>query len=166
MPNALAPWRSQNWKRREKYDPSAPAPSRLQMRMEAKQQEDVAKASSPSTLAKPSAAATSTPVAEETDPETALPAEESAAAAAGAPKKSLAERAREKKADKKVNVGSGSSSTSEAPKDGIMIGIMDLKILKSMTVSLASYNVFTPKLGHSVWRKHAGNARGIVCVRF
>jgi hypothetical protein len=59
-------------------------------------------------------------------------------------KKSLAQRAREKKA-------------AAAPaKDGIVIGIMDLKIVKGMTVSLATYNVFTPKLGHSVWRKHSG----------
>jgi len=138
MPNALAPWRSQNWRRRG-FDASVPVPTRAEMRKEAKHEVE-----EPTPLAAeepPAPAETSNPMSDGSDPE----ADESDASASRS-KKSLAQRARDKKA-----------AVSVPAKDGIVIGIMDLKIVKGMTVSLASYNVFTPKLGHSVWRKHSGN---------
>ena len=136
VPNALAPWRSQNWKRRG-FDASVPVPTRAEMRKEAKHEVE-----EPTPLAvedPPPPPETTNPMTGGSDPE----AEEGEASTSRS-KKSLAQRARDKKA-------------AAAPaKDGIVIGIMDLKIVKGMTVSLATYNVFTPKLGHSVWRKHSG----------
>ena len=142
LPNKLAPWRAQNRRRRDKENPDAPPPSRLQLRMEAKIKEGDEKTSQP-TLPR-AAAETLNPVGEDSEP---APEEALEASTSLPGKKSLAERARDKKASK---------FQSAEPKEGIVIGIMDLKILKSMTTSVATYNVFTPKLGHSVWRKHAG----------